>query len=186
MDGHPAGPRRPRSRVPAIALILAVPGILAAVTQLPTRTDRPFTALSLPTQADRALLFFGYVDCPHVCPTTLQALRQVHAAYGARHPGAALGVTFVNLTPAEPGVADRYAKAFEPSFDGLQSTESDRGALMRALGVRFERGPNAEGWHTDAVYLLTRRGADWSLRTVVSQRPLDPEHIVELLEDLQP
>lgn len=178
--------RRPprRSRAPAVLLALAVPGLLASFTQLPTTTDRPVTSVELPPDYDALLVFFGYVDCPQICPTTLVRLEQIYDA--ASRPGLDLGVVFVNLTPAEPGVAARYAKAFHPDFEGVQADLRDRGALMRELGVRFDRDDDSPaGWHTDSTYVLQRSEDGWRLRAVVPRPRLRPETIHEILEGLE-
>ena len=174
-------------RILGLGLVLTVPLILAGLTQLPVHMNRPVTAIPLPSDADRMLLFFGYVDCPQICPTTMAALRRAHDVYTLHEATPRLTVTFVNLTEAADGVADRYAKHFDPSFHGVQSTEQDRAALMRELGVRFERKKDdPAGWHTDSVYVLAREGDTWNVRTVIRERPLDPDRIAELVEDLHP
>jgi len=174
-----------RPRILAAGLIATVPLILAGLTQLPVHMKRPVTAIPLPMDADRMLLFFGYVDCPQICPTTLAALRRARDVYTLHETGPHLTVTFVNLTAADDGVADRYAKAFDPDFHGVQSSEQHRAALMRELGVRFERKKDdPTGWHTDSVYVLAREGDIWNVRTVIRERPLDPDRIAEIVEEL--
>lgn len=165
--------------------MLGVPLIMASITQLPMAADRPVESLALSTDADRMVLFFGYVDCPDVCPTTMSAVREAYERYPADAGGPRFGVTFVNLTEAGEGVAAAYARHFHPTFEGLQASGEDRRALLQELGVRFQRSANGPGgWHTDSVYLLKRVGAQWRLRTVVRRRPLEPAQLVALLQEL--
>ncbi|GLV49172.1 electron transporter [Thermus sp. LT1-2-5] len=92
------------------------------------------------------LLFFGYVHCPDVCPTTLLALKR---AYERLSPGeqARVQVVFVSVDPERdpPEVADRYAKAFHPSFLGLSGSEAAIREVAQAFGVYYQktqyRGP---------------------------------------------
>ena len=164
---------------------LAVPGLLASFTQLPLQTDRPVEAIELPDGYDRMLVFFGYVDCPQVCPTAMARLQQIYGALDRTHSADRLGVTFVNLTEAPPDVAVAYAKAFHPAFEGVQAGPRARGGLMREFGVRFERDADSPaGWHTDSAYLMQRTPAGWRLRAVVPRADLRERTIRGLLSDL--
>ena len=66
-----------------------------------------------------ALIFFGYTNCPDVCPTTLSDFKRVHADLGE----AAQDVAFVFITvdPERdtPEVIDLYAKAFKQCTHSL-------------------------------------------------------------------
>lgn len=92
------------------------------------------------------LVFFGYTHCPDVCPTTLLALKR---AYEALSPAeqARVQVIFVSVDPKRdpPGVADHYAKAFNPAFLGLSGSEEAIRQAAQALGVYYQvsqyRGP---------------------------------------------
>lgn len=165
-------------------LLLAVPLILAAISQLPVTVNREIHSLELPHSVDRMALFFGYVDCPAVCPTTMGALKQVYLQYAEDPSRAPLGVTFVNLAPPSQAKAAAYAAHFHPDFFGLQANAADRGAFMRELGVRFDRSASGPaGWHTDSIYLLRREQAIWSVRRVV-RSPIEPEQVVALLQEI--
>lgn len=156
---------------------------MAGITQVPTPMNRPVRSLELPMDADRMLLFFGYVDCPHVCPTTMTALRETYDQYG--DDNARLSVVFVNLTEADDGVADGYAKNFNDNFVGIQASIEDRPALLTELGVRYARSKSGPtGWHTDSVYVLARNGRTWNLRTVVQQTPIEPKALAALVKEL--
>jgi len=171
-------------RWPLVPLLLAVPLILAAISQLPVTMNREVHSVQLPQSVDRMALFFGYVDCPAVCPTTMSALRQVYLQYSEDPERASLGVTFVNLAPPSGAQVADYAAHFHPDFFGLQANAADRGAFMRELGVRFDRsaaGP--AGWHTDSIYLLRREAAVWRVRRVV-RSPIEPQQVVALLQEI--
>jgi hypothetical protein len=65
-------------------------------------------------------VFFGYTQCPDVCPTTLQELLEVKQALGA--DGDKLQAVFVSLDPERdtPEVLKAYLANFDESFVGLQ------------------------------------------------------------------
>ena len=65
-------------------------------------------------------LFFGYTQCPDVCPTTMTMLREVKDKLGA--DGAKLQVVFVTVDPERDTqeVLSAYVPGFDPSFVGLR------------------------------------------------------------------
>lgn len=85
------------------------------------------------------LLFFGYVHCPDVCPTTLLALKR---AYEGLSPGEQerVQVIFVSVDPKRdsPQVADQYAKAFNPRFLGLSGSEEAVRQTAQTFGVYYQ------------------------------------------------
>ena len=66
------------------------------------------------------VVFFGYVQCPDVCPTTLSTLREVREKLGA--DGDKLQVVFITVDPERDTgeVMSLYVPAFHPSFVGLR------------------------------------------------------------------
>jgi protein SCO1/2 len=75
------------------------------------------------------VLFFGYTQCPDVCPTTLATLAETMKRLG---PDAdRVQVLFVTVDPERdtPQVLAQYVPAFDPSFLGLYG---DAQATQRA------------------------------------------------------
>ncbi|MCS7218568.1 MAG: SCO family protein [Thermus sp.] len=92
------------------------------------------------------LLFFGYVHCPDVCPTTLIALKRAYERLSPEEQ-ARVRVVFVSVDPDRdtPEVSDRYAKGFHPSFLGLSGSLEAVQEVARTFGVYYQktqyRGP---------------------------------------------
>ncbi|MEN2981072.1 MAG: SCO family protein [Thermus sp.] len=92
------------------------------------------------------LLFFGYVHCPDVCPTTLIALKRAYERLSPQEQ-ARVRVVFVSVDPDRdtPEVSDRYAKGFHPSFLGLSGSPETIQEVARTFGVYYQktqyRGP---------------------------------------------
>ncbi|MFN3179020.1 MAG: SCO family protein [Thermus sp.] len=92
------------------------------------------------------LIFFGYVHCPDVCPTTMLALKR---AYERLSPGEQEGVQviFISVDPERdtPQVSDQYAKGFHPRFLGLTGSPETIQEVARTFGVYYQktqyRGP---------------------------------------------
>lgn len=108
-----------------------------------------------------SLVFFGYTQCPDVCPTTLsmltQALAQVEAS---RWPL----VLFISVDPARDTQAllAEYVPAFNPGFHGAAGQDADLAELVKHLGVHYERhvpGPKGQYTvdHTASLFLLDRQ-----------------------------
>lgn len=86
------------------------------------------------------LLFFGFTHCPDVCPTTLLALKRAYERLTPEER-AQVQVVFVSVDPERdpPEVADRYAKAFHPSFLGLSGSPEAVREAAQAFGVFYQK-----------------------------------------------
>ena len=110
------------------------------------------------------VIFFGYTQCPDVCPTTLMELAQVKQALGA--DGEKLQVLFVSLDPERdtPEVLKAYMAAFDPDFVGLvPGSEQDLQKLTREFKIFYERvdGSAPDTYtidHTAASYVYDPKG----------------------------
>jgi protein SCO1 len=96
-------------------------------------------------------VFFGYANCPDLCPTTLADLAKVANALdeGER---ARFRVLFVSVDPARdtPAVADAYARRFHPSFVGVTGAEARVLSIARSFGVAamaMPAAPDSAGAH---------------------------------------
>lgn len=85
------------------------------------------------------VLFFGYAQCPDVCPTTMSEMAQVKQQLGAN--GDKLQVLFVTVDPARdtPEVMKAYMGAFDPSFVALIPTPDQLAALAKDFKVYFKK-----------------------------------------------
>ena len=65
------------------------------------------------------LMYFGFTQCPDVCPTALIRAAEVKKLLGA--DGEKLQVIFITIDPERdtPEVIKAYTAAFDPSFIGL-------------------------------------------------------------------
>jgi len=87
------------------------------------------------------VVFFGYTQCPDVCPTTLSSMREVLSRLG--DDAGRVQVLFVTLDPARdtaPLLAE-YVTAFHPSFIGLYGDEAAIAAVARDFKVFYARQP---------------------------------------------
>lgn len=84
------------------------------------------------------VLFFGFTQCPMMCPTTLARMHEVMAAL-TRQNVPLPTLWFVSLDPAHdtPTITDAYAKGFDPRFVGLSAKAGVADALARTLNVAY-------------------------------------------------
>jgi protein SCO1 len=88
------------------------------------------------------VLFFGYTQCPDVCPTTMAELAQVKKLLGP--DGDKLQAVFITLDPERdtPELLKAYMGNFEPSFVALRPTLAELPALAKDFKVFYKK---AEG-----------------------------------------
>ena len=69
------------------------------------------------------LMFFGYTQCPDVCPTTLTEMQQVMTILGPQSDK--VQVLFVTVDPGRDTatILKQYVPAFDPRFLGLRPTD---------------------------------------------------------------
>jgi protein SCO1/2 len=85
------------------------------------------------------VLFFGYAQCPDVCPTTMSEMAQVKQQLGA--DGDKLQVLFVTVDPERdtPAVMKAYMGAFDPAFVALIPTPDQLPALAKDFKAYYKK-----------------------------------------------
>ncbi len=118
---------------------------------------RSFALSSLRGRA--VLVYFGYTDCPDVCPTTLAALHPVFDRLGTE--AAHVQVLFVTLDPRHdtPALLRAYLAAFTPTPLGLTGTPAQIAEAARAWGIHWQyAGQGRFIDHTSVVTLVDPEG----------------------------
>ena len=103
------------------------------------------------------VLFFGYAQCPDVCPTTMTEMTQVKQQLGA--DADKLQVVFVTVDPERdtPEVMKAYMGAFDPSFVALIPTPEQLPAVAKDFKVYYKK---AEG-KTPTSYSMDHSAASF-------------------------
>ena len=87
------------------------------------------------------VVFFGYTQCPDVCPTTLSALAEAMKMLG---PDASkVQVLFVTVDP-ERDTAEllaHYVTAFDPSFLGLSGDADATARTAKEFKILYQKQP---------------------------------------------
>ena len=87
------------------------------------------------------VLFFGYTQCPDVCPTTLSTLAETMRRLG---PDAArVQVLFVTIDPARDTaeLLSHYVTAFDPSFLGLRGDDDATARTAKEFKILYQKQP---------------------------------------------
>lgn len=87
------------------------------------------------------VVFFGYTQCPDVCPTTLATLREVHEKLGP--DGKRLQVLFVTVDPERDTeqLLSLYVPAFDPDFLGLYGDLEATAQAAKEFKVFYAKSP---------------------------------------------
>ena len=109
------------------------------------------------------VVFFGYTQCPDVCPTTMVELAEVKKALGA--DGARVQGIFVSVDPERdtPEVLKAYVSNFSPDFVALRGTPEETAALAKHFKVFYSKvpGPTPTSYtidHTAGSYIFDAQG----------------------------
>jgi len=134
-----------------------------------------------------SLVFFGYLDCPDVCPATLLTLADLHRHLRADDAAnAGMQFVFVSVDPVRdsPERLAGYLAYFDTSFVGLAGEPAQLAVLARSLGAAYaervdERGVRSME-HSTSVVLVDPQG--WVVGALPA--PHDPLRMQRLLRQL--
>ena len=105
-------------------------------------TDHTGQARTLADFKGKAVvLFFGYTQCPDVCPTTLSTMREAMALLG--DDAKRVQVLFATVDPARdtPALLAQYVPSFHPTFLGLYGNDETIAATAKDFKVFFVKQP---------------------------------------------
>ncbi len=111
------------------------------------------------------LLFFGFTNCPDVCPATLTILTQVEKNLQHLPPDERPRIVLASVDPQRdtPEHLKKYISFFSPNFLGITGTQENVEAFTQALyvPVAIQELPNG-GYtvdHSAAIFLIDPDGA---------------------------
>jgi protein SCO1 len=109
------------------------------------------------------VMFFGYTQCPDVCPTTLQELLEVRRMLGV--DGEKLQAVFITVDPERdtPELLKAYMGNFDPSFVALRPTPEQLQPLLKDFKIYAKKveGKTATSYtmdHSAQSYLYDPMG----------------------------
>ena len=109
------------------------------------------------------VMFFGYTQCPDVCPTSMGELAEVKKLLGAR--GDKLQGLFVSVDPERDtlDLLKGYMGSFDPSFLALRPEPDKLAALAKSYKVYYKKvdGKTATSYtmdHSAGSYVYDTKG----------------------------
>ena len=109
------------------------------------------------------VVFFGYTQCPDVCPTTLAELAEVKRSLGV--DGARVQGIFVSVDPERDSAAllKSYVASFGPDIIGLRGSLDETKAVAKEFKVFFAKAPGKTETsytvdHTAGSYVFDAQG----------------------------
>ena len=108
------------------------------------------------------VVFFGYMNCPDVCPTTLAEAAQALATLGK--DGERVQVLFITVDPERdtPAVIKDYLSSFDPHLRGATGDAPAIEQVEKAYRVYAKKVPTKNGDysmdHSAVVYLMDKEG----------------------------
>jgi protein SCO1/2 len=123
--------------------------------QLPDQDGRPRSLKDFKGKA--VVVFFGYTQCPDVCPTTMAEIAQAKKLLGA--DGDKVQGVFVTVDPARdtPEVLKAYMANFDPTFVALRAPPEQLAAMAKDFKVFYKR---VDG-KTPASYTMDHAAASY-------------------------
>jgi len=130
---------------------------------LSTQDGDTFTEKNL--RGKWSLVYFGFTNCPDICPQELDKMTTVLDVIENEH-GAIFQPVFISVDPARdtPSRIGKYLKDFHSSFIGLVGPYEEIKATCKAYRVYFSTPPNANPAgdylvdHSIFVYLIDPEG----------------------------
>ena len=108
-------------------------------------------------------LFFGFAQCPDICPTTLSDLAQVKQQLGS--DGDKLQVLFITVDPERDtqDVLASFVPAFDPSFVALRGNKAEIDKVTKDFKIFAQKVAGKDGGaytidHTAATYVYDPQG----------------------------
>lgn len=109
------------------------------------------------------VVFFGYTQCPDVCPTTMAEMAGVMKELGPQADQ--VQVLFITLDPARDTkeLLAQYAPTFDPRFVGLYGTPEQTAQVAREFKVIYNKveGKTPDSYtieHTAGSYVFDKTG----------------------------
>jgi protein SCO1/2 len=113
--------------------------------------------------------FFGYTNCPDICPTTLATFKSAASKLAADGVDDRVRFDFISVDPARdtPEQLAKYVSYFSKDFVAATGTDEELTKLTRALGLIYSREATGNGDyavdHSASAVLIDPKGREVGL-----------------------
>ena len=155
-----------RNQSPFSSLLVLPHARAIADFRLTDHHSQPFSLVDL--RGKWSLIFFGFINCPDVCPGTLFELQKVNQTL-EQELQAATGqpqILFFSVDPERdtPAKLEQYLSYFDPGFTGVTGDQVQLMPLTRQLGIAYrieEHDPGTPQYdvaHSASILLTDPQG----------------------------
>ena len=104
-----------------------------------------------------SFLFFGYTNCPDICPMTMSVMADAYKNLSAEFES--IQAIFVTVDPERDTTNDlsSYVSYFDKNFIGLQGNPKDESSLIRQIGIVHYHNKKNENYlvdHPASIFLI--------------------------------
>ncbi len=126
-------------------------------------TDQDGQARTLASYAGKVqVYFFGFTQCPDVCPSALAEMAEVMKQLGSDAENVQVALISVDPDRDTQEVLKAYVAAFDPRFVALRGNAEQTRATAASFKAYYARAPQKDGGysmdHTAAFYIIDRKG----------------------------
>ena len=130
--------------------------------ELIDQNNQTFNSESL--KGNWTILFFGYTNCPDVCPTTIYKLAEVKNDVNQNLPSKKFNTVLVTLDPDRdtPERLNEYIGYFDESMLGVTGTYKNIQSFSSNLSVFYQRINKDGGYdfnHTASIFVFNQDGS---------------------------
>lgn len=130
--------------------------------ELIDQNNQTFNSESL--KGNWTILFFGYTNCPDLCPTTIYKLAEVKNDVNQNLPSKNFNTVLVTLDPDRdtPERLDEYIGYFDESMLGVTGTYKNIQSFSSNLSVFYQRINKDGGYdfnHTASIFVFNQDGS---------------------------
>lgn len=110
-----------------------------------------------------AVVFFGYTQCPDVCPTSMAALAEAMELLGKDADKVQVVMISVDPERDTSEVLSAYVQAFNPAFVGLTGTPEQLSKTAKSFKAYYAKSPGAKPDqysmdHASSFYIIDKDG----------------------------
>lgn len=132
-----------------------------------------------------SLIFFGYTQCPDICPTAMAQAAQAMEILGDKAKDVQVIMISVDPERDTPEILESYVHAFDSDFIGLTGSPKQLEKTAKSFKAFYskEPGPTPTSYamnHTSAFYLMDKKGQARALLGP-TLTPDEMAHDIELL-----
>ena len=151
-----------------------------------SQDGRPVTDADF--RGKNTLVFFGFTNCPDVCPLTLNNISRAMVLLGA--DANKIQPLFISVDPLRdtPNVLRQYLKHFDHRIIGLTGTPKQVVAVQRAYRIFAQRrnavGEDSDDYLMDHTSISYMMGASGEFKTFFSNGSTPEEFVTKIRQHL--